>query len=50
LDKTTEIHTNDGDCKGLMNKELEKMWVETFVAYIYLGRLRKTAINMFPGI
>jgi hypothetical protein len=44
LDKTTEIHTNDGDCKWLMNKELEKMWVEAFVVYICLGRLKKTTI------
>jgi len=44
LDKTTEIHTNNGDCKWLMHKELEKMWVEALVVYICLGRLKKTAI------
>jgi hypothetical protein len=50
LDKTTEIHENAGDCKGLMNKELEIMWVEVFLAYICLGRLRKTTINLSTGI
>jgi hypothetical protein len=50
VDKTTEIHTKDGVCKGLMNKELKKMWMEAFVAYICLGRFRKTTINLFPGI
>jgi len=49
LDNTTEIHTNDGDYKELINKELEKKkWVEAFVAYICLGRLRKTTINLSP--
>lgn len=49
MDNTTEIHTNDGDYKELINKELEKKkWVEAFVAYICLGRLRKTTINLSP--
>jgi hypothetical protein len=42
LDKTTEIHANAGGCKELINMELEKMWLEVFLAYICLGRLRKT--------
>jgi hypothetical protein len=51
LDNTTEIHTNDGDCKGSINKEIEKKkWAEAFVAHICLGRLRKTTINLSPGI
>jgi hypothetical protein len=32
LDNTTEIHENNGDCKVLMNSEVEKMWVEAVVA------------------